>query len=50
VKVIKEKMAKKAEEKGEEKKEVEEEKDTKSKVGDIVHKWKFQKTTIGKTL
>jgi hypothetical protein len=50
VAVVKEKMAKKAEEKGEEKKEVEEEKDTKTKIGDIVHKWQFQKTTIGKTL
>jgi len=47
--LIKEKMAKKAEEKGEAK-PVEEEKDTKTALGDIVHKWRFQKTTIGQTL
>jgi len=49
--VIKEQMAKKAAEKGDEKKEVEEEKGDKGLgIGDIVDKWQFQKTTIGKTL
>jgi len=48
--VIKEKMAKKAEEKEGEKKDVVEdkEKDTKAAIGDIARKWKFQKTSIGK--
>lgn len=50
VKVIKTKMDEKAKEKGDEKKEVEEDKGDKVSIGDIVAKWQFQKTTIGKTL
>lgn len=50
VALVQEQMKKKAEEKKQEGKEVEEEKDTKAKIGDVVHKWKFQKTEIGKTL
>jgi hypothetical protein len=48
--LIKTKMEEKAAEKGDEKKEVEEDKGDKTSIGDIVDKWEFQKTTIGKTL
>jgi hypothetical protein len=51
VALIKAKMEAKAAEKGDEKKEVEkEDKSDKTAVGDIVAKWQFQKTPIGKTL
>jgi hypothetical protein len=50
VALIKTKMEAKAAEKGDEKKEVEEDKGDKTSIGDIVSKWQFQKTAIGKTL
>jgi hypothetical protein len=50
VALIKTKMEAKAAEKGDEKKEVEEDKGDKTSIGDIVSKWQFQKTAIGKAL